>query len=549
MTEEAAQAKRLFDGERWAEAALILKRVVDGETGRRRGQQADRTSTTTRSRSIACSSTRRATRSSPRSRTSQTTSSSTRPCSGCRSSRRSFPSPRTSSSASASTRPSRSRGSTTRSSAISTGSSTTCSVATSTAIATTKRRSASSGRSTRRAKYFVQAQFFSGISYVQRASRCRPSSRSDRIVKALDEGVEGVEDESPHARPRVPLDGAHLLLRVDSPRRKQRPKIDAKKLSAAVKYWNRVDVGSEYWLDALFEQSWAYFMAGDYPHALGNIHTIESPYFPNAFYPESDVLKAVIAFTICQYEDATTIVAKHEARSTSPSRRSSRRSSIGSRVKAARRQFFDFLKEVRAGKANLSPRSSPSSRTRSPIASSSATSSTSASSTRRRARFKKAPPRFKNSPVGGDVTDALNSRATSRPQRRHARPRALPALPRRARRAPSRRIQDPHRHHGGRAQQARSAGRQRPAHEGRVAHVRRRQARRRARPLAVRRRILARRARLLPPGRHVEVRQVRVVLPVRRPEIAPTRSPAFAPTREVRQSDPRRAREQLLESC
>src|SRR5689334_16729780 len=29
MTEEAAQAKRLFDGERWAEAAVILKRVFD----------------------------------------------------------------------------------------------------------------------------------------------------------------------------------------------------------------------------------------------------------------------------------------------------------------------------------------------------------------------------------------------------------------------------------------------------------------------------------------------------------------------------------------
>ena len=77
-----------------------------------------------------------------------------------------------------------------------------------------------------------------------------------------------------------------------------------------MKYWNRVDVASEYWLDALFEQSWAYFMAGDYPHALGNIHTIEAPYFPNSYYPEADILKAVISFTICQYEDATDIVAR-----------------------------------------------------------------------------------------------------------------------------------------------------------------------------------------------------------------------------------------------
>src|SRR3954469_16141465 len=86
--------------------------------------------------------------------------------------------------------------------------------------------------------------------------------------------------------------------------------IDGTKLSAAVKYWNKVDVGSEYWLDGLFEQSWAYFMAGDYPHALGNIHTIEAPYFPHSFYPEADILKAAISLTICQYEDATTTVAR-----------------------------------------------------------------------------------------------------------------------------------------------------------------------------------------------------------------------------------------------
>src|SRR5688500_1472837 len=33
MTEEGAQAKRLFDNARWADAALALQRVVNGETG------------------------------------------------------------------------------------------------------------------------------------------------------------------------------------------------------------------------------------------------------------------------------------------------------------------------------------------------------------------------------------------------------------------------------------------------------------------------------------------------------------------------------------
>ena len=33
LTEEGAQAKRLFDAERWSHAVLALRRVVDGETG------------------------------------------------------------------------------------------------------------------------------------------------------------------------------------------------------------------------------------------------------------------------------------------------------------------------------------------------------------------------------------------------------------------------------------------------------------------------------------------------------------------------------------
>src|SRR3954469_20655237 len=132
------------------------------------------------------------------------------------------------------------------------------------------------------------------------------------------------------------------------------PTIDGTKLSAAVKYWNRVDVGSEYWLDALFEQSWAYFMAGDYPHALGNIHTIEAPYFPNSFYPEADILKAVISFTICQYDDATTIVARMKRRY-EPIKKELEAILNRFKGEGSEQQFFQFLKDVKGGKANLSP--------------------------------------------------------------------------------------------------------------------------------------------------------------------------------------------------
>ncbi len=167
----------------------------------------------------------------------------------------------------------------------------------------------------RQSKYYVQGQFFSGISFVQLRKSVPAVQAFQRIVGAIDEGdVEGVEDES-RMRDLAFLSMARTYysasVRLDD---NGSPTVDANKLSAAVKFWNKVDVASEYWLDALFEESWAYFMAGDYSHALGNVHTIQSPYFPNANYPEAEVLKAVIYFSNCQYDDARVIVARFQSK-------------------------------------------------------------------------------------------------------------------------------------------------------------------------------------------------------------------------------------------
>ncbi|MGH7283103.1 MAG: tetratricopeptide repeat protein, partial [Polyangiaceae bacterium] len=130
----------------------------------------------------------------------------------------------------------------------------------------------------RESKYYVQAQFFSGISYVQLRKSVPAVQSFQRIVGAIDEGdVEGVEDEA-RMRDLAFLSMARTYysasVRLDD---SGSPTIDSTKLSAAVKYWNKVDVASEYWLDGLFEESWAYFMAGDFPRAMGNIHTISAP--------------------------------------------------------------------------------------------------------------------------------------------------------------------------------------------------------------------------------------------------------------------------------
>jgi hypothetical protein len=201
--------------------------------------------------------------------------------------------------------------------------------------------------------YYVQSQFFSGISYVQLRKSVPAIKSFQRVEKAVDEGAEGVEDEG-RMRDLAYLSMARTYysssIKLDA--ETNAPSVNSEKLSAAVKYWNQVDEGSEYWLDALFEESWAYFMAGDYPRALGNIHTLEAPYFPGSFYPEAQILKAVIYFSNCNYEAATTVVARFKKRY-EPLRKELDK--VLARLKGEPEQSYKFLLAVRDGTADLDP--------------------------------------------------------------------------------------------------------------------------------------------------------------------------------------------------
>jgi hypothetical protein len=210
-------------------------------------------------------------------------------------------------------------------------------------------------RVTPQSKNYVQAQFFSGISYVQLRKSVAAVKAFQRIENALDEGVEGVEDER-RMRDLAYLSQArtYYSASIKLEAETNTPVVNEQKLSAAVKYWNQIDVTSEYWLDALFEESWAYFMAGQYPRALGNIHTIQAPYFPGAFYPEASILKAVIYFSNCNYESATTIVARFNKKYV-PIR--DELNKVLKRFEGENQEdaLYKFLTEVQSGTADLNP--------------------------------------------------------------------------------------------------------------------------------------------------------------------------------------------------
>ncbi|MBL8601838.1 MAG: tetratricopeptide repeat protein [Myxococcales bacterium] len=193
----------------------------------------------------------------------------------------------------------------------------------------------------RSSPYYVQARFFMGISHVS-ARRSQPAVEAFREVHhALEEGVEGVDDEDRMA------DLAWLEL--------ARIYYSTRHYDSAIESWNHVDVDSEYWLDALFEESWAYFLQQDYPRAMGNIHTLHSPFFQSAWYPESMVLKSVIYFSNCRYDEAEEVVARFNEQY----------ASLRPELERLLQQyqddpsFFNFLKQVRSGRASLPRRLQP----------------------------------------------------------------------------------------------------------------------------------------------------------------------------------------------
>lgn len=209
------------------------------------------------------------------------------------------------------------------------------------------------GRVSNDSSFYVKAKFFEGISHI-RMRTARPAIASFRaIVEAIDEGeIEGVEDEARmNNLAWISLARVYYTAANRTDPETQERAIDGRLLGQAVEAWNTVDQGSEYWLDALFESSWAFFLADEFSRALGNVHTIFSPYFEDSYYPEAIVLKAVTFFVNCQFDNALAMIGKfHEMYDPVRQELETKLAQFEDNT-----QFFEFLVKVRSGEANLSP--------------------------------------------------------------------------------------------------------------------------------------------------------------------------------------------------
>jgi tetratricopeptide (TPR) repeat protein len=143
-------------------------------------------------------------------------------------------------------------------------------------------------------EFYVQAKLFEGATHV-REYQAKPA------VEAFKEVLRASVD-NPDPKVRSFEDLANLSL--------ARTFYSTGQFEQAAKFFDRVSQDSYDWANSLFESSWANFMLKQkgYSKALGNIHTIQAPFFENTIKPESVAeglsVKATIYFYNCLYDRA-----------------------------------------------------------------------------------------------------------------------------------------------------------------------------------------------------------------------------------------------------
>ena len=77
----------------------------------------------------------------------------------------------------------------------------------------------------------------------------------------------------------------------------------------SIKVYRAVDRDGANFYDALFEQSWSFFMGGYPMHALGALYAVESPFYDKVFNPEAPLVRALINYWLCRYQDSRSALA------------------------------------------------------------------------------------------------------------------------------------------------------------------------------------------------------------------------------------------------
>lgn len=76
----------------------------------------------------------------------------------------------------------------------------------------------------------------------------------------------------------------------------------------------KVDKSNPLWLQAMTEQAWTQVLGEDYEGAAGNMFSLHTDFFKNAFAPESYVVRTVGYLNLCQYGDGMQVLGEMKNR-------------------------------------------------------------------------------------------------------------------------------------------------------------------------------------------------------------------------------------------
>lgn len=186
-------------------------------------------------------------------------------------------------------------------------------------------------------EFFIKAKFFEGVAYVRKYEG-RPAGEAFKKILEI-------------ARERPPQYKAADLKRFEELAILQMARVfySTQDFDKAIRYYEKLEQSSPEWTNSLFEASWAYFLKTNNPKALGNIHTLNAPYFEDQFFPESVLLKSVIYYKYCQYDRALEAVGEYDTKFR-PLRKNLQ-DVIGKYEDNA--EFYEYVKKIIANKAGL----------------------------------------------------------------------------------------------------------------------------------------------------------------------------------------------------
>jgi hypothetical protein len=188
-------------------------------------------------------------------------------------------------------------------------------------------------------EFFIKAKFFEGVTYVRKYEG-KPAVDAFKEILVIGQ-------EHPKQYKEDDIDNYNELAQLQM----ARVFYSTQQFDTSIKYFEKLDQNSADWAESLFEASWAYYMKTLNSKALGNIHTLNAPYFENQFFPESMLLKSVIYFKYCLYDQAEEAIQDYDEKYTAL------RKNLEELVKKYddNGEFYDYVKKVKSNKAGLDP--------------------------------------------------------------------------------------------------------------------------------------------------------------------------------------------------